>query len=78
METKIGSDIPTPGGMELRETDMRKVAAFLMALSFVLAVSGIAFAGGDGFCAYSKHNTAEKANTNKPVAQKSDSQNRDR
>ena len=52
---------------------MRKVAAFLMALSLVIAVSGIAFAGaGEGFCAYSKKITADKAQTNKPVAQKSD------
>ncbi len=55
---------------------MRKVAAFLMALSFVLVVSGLAFAGGaDGVCAYShsKKTTASKADTAKPVAQKSDS-----
>jgi hypothetical protein len=54
---------------------MRKVAAFLMALSLVIAVSGIAFAGGgDGFCAsYDKKITADKADTNKPVAQESDS-----
>lgn len=55
---------------------MRKVAAFLMALSFVIAVSGLAFAGGaDGVCAYShtKQNTAEKKDTVKPIAKKSDS-----
>jgi len=53
---------------------MRKVAAFLMALSLVIAVSGIAFAGGgDGFCtSYDKKITADKVETTKPVAQKSD------
>ena len=54
---------------------MRKAAAFLMALSLVIAMSGVAFAGGDGFCAsYDKKITADRAKTNKPVAQKSDSQ----
>ncbi|MDH3602599.1 MAG: hypothetical protein OEU26_23545 [Candidatus Tectomicrobia bacterium] len=52
---------------------MRKVAAFLMALSLVIAMSGIAFAGGSDFCAHSKKITADKAETHKPVAQKSDS-----
>lgn len=53
---------------------MRKIAAFLIALSLVIAMSGIAFAGGDGFCAsHDKKITADKAETNKPVAQKSDS-----
>jgi hypothetical protein len=58
------------------ETTMRKIAAFLMALSLVIAMSGIALAGGgyDGFCAsHDKKITADKAETNKPVAQKSDS-----
>lgn len=54
---------------------MRKVAAFLMALSLVIAMSGMALAGGgDGFCAsYDKRITADKVETQKPVAQKSDS-----
>lgn len=54
---------------------MRKIAAFLMALSLVIAMSGIALAdGGNGFCAsYDKKITADKAETKKPVAQKSDS-----
>lgn len=54
---------------------MRKIAAFLMALSLVIAMSGIALAdGGNGFCAsYDKKITADKAETNKPVVQKSDS-----
>ena len=54
---------------------MRKVIAVLMALGFVMAVSGVAFAGGaDGVCSYShaKQVAAEKVDTNKPVAKKSD------
>ena len=54
---------------------MRKVIAVLMALGFVMAVSGVAFAGGaDGMCSYSqaKQVAAEKVDTNKPVAKKSD------